>query len=1168
MFNGYFTYFTTFYEKMKTNCFDALNTPLVHGVNLIEASAGTGKTYTLAMLVLRFVVEQNLPIEKILVVTFTKAATEELRERVRLKLAEAKSALKSGENDIFNWFDALPIENSEIERRLQIALLSIDQASIFTIHSFCQKVLREHALESGQLFNAELTDDLALITQSCADDFWRKNIYNRTSSEAAILTTDYKTPDALLKSVDKIGHHVKIYPEKIETVSDVFEKLKPLLETAKIELSCCAEKFEQAFLENKFKKDIPENFAAVQKWLDGESTHFKPEQLNFLTSFGIFEALNGTQFRNTKAISSDERKAEFLEEFALKTDIFDNLKTTLINCNVMFRRELVENLRYEIDLRLLQRNALTFDHLITRLYEALRGENKSQQLIDELRGRFTVALIDEFQDTDDSQWFIFKTLFAAKSQFLYLIGDPKQAIYKFRGADIYSYLNAKHSANAAFTLAQNWRSHPNLVQAVNYLFARKNPFLIEELEFNNVAAANSHEKGAIYFEKNALPPFVLWDLKPTSNNYWSANKGTNKIVETQFCHAVVEEILNLLEENYSLQPQNRRLKPKDIAILVRKNKQAKAFQIALRDAGIPSVLNSTESVFTSKEAKNLYTFLNAAANPTDIEAVKHALTLNWFVSIPDGKTFYKIVNDENALDSWLAKFLNYHAQWQAVGLMAMMHTFLAAENVTSQLAKTHLAERELTNIHHLLELLQEAALDEHLSPPKTLEWLRISITNALAKKSGSNDTQQLRLESDEDAVNIVTMHKSKGLEYPIVFCASLWMPSELWEKDRAACHIDGEMCVDLGSADFEKHRDLALKEQLAEDARMFYVAVTRAKYRCYLAWANVCTKDKVNNSAIAEIFSNDNFGADLPECFAREILYEREKPEGHYSPDIKTDIFHAQTRKRDLRFSPWQMSSYTALSALSKKIVADLPEDKAQEPFEFSPPITLELPRGAHTGNVIHELLENFDFVDLANGKDISKEREKACLRVGLKVARPEIIDELLQNVVQTPLSNDINFCLKNLPQTRFLKEIPFYLATQKINTYEINQLLADEPSFQLLDSKTISGYLTGFIDLICEYENQFYVMDYKSNYLPDYSPETMLDAMREHNYGLQYWLYCVVLHRYLENRLPNYDIDKHFGGVRYLFVRGMKIDAPLSGVFETKPASDKLIALANLFAH
>ncbi|MEI7796041.1 MAG: exodeoxyribonuclease V subunit beta [Methylococcaceae bacterium] len=1164
---------------MKINCFDALNTPLVNGVNLIEASAGTGKTYTLAMLVLRFVVEQNLPIEKILVVTFTKAATEELKERVRLRLADAKRALKhippsppskGGDNTLSNWLDALPIENSEIERRLQIALLSIDQASIFTIHSFCQKVLREHALESGQLFNAELTDDLAQITQCCADDFWRKNIYERSAWEASILTANYKMPDELLKSVDRIGHHVTIYPIEIKNIDALLIELKILFDAAKTNFNDFRETLENDL--DKFTKEskAAKHFVMLNAWLNGESSQIDKKAFDFLTTTGIYDSLK-------KAVL--KKQPTFADDLGINTTLFDDLKTTFDQCGLMLRRELAETLRREIDQRLLERNALTFDHLIIRLDEALRGENKPEQLVEELRARFSVALIDEFQDTDDSQWFIFKTLFAAESQYLYLIGDPKQAIYKFRGADIYSYLDAKHSANASFTLAQNWRSHPNLVQAVNHTFKRDNAFLIEELEFNAVSAANSHEKGAIYFEENPLPPLMLWHALPNSGDSWTAYKGgANNNVEKCFCFAVVEEILKLLQDDYSLQPQNRRLKPKDIAILVRKNKQAKAFQTALRDAGIPSVLNSTESIFTTPEATDLHTLLNALVNPTDIEALKHALTLNWFASIPHGQAFYKLMNDENALDSWLAKCLNYHEQWQKVGLMAMMHTFLAAEKVTPQLAKNHLAERQLTNIHHLLELLQQAALDEHLSPQKTLDWLRIAITNAVAKKTSTNDAQQLRLESDEDAVSIVTMHRAKGLEYPIVFCMSLWMPSELWHDDRAECHIDGKMCVDLGSVDFEQHRKLALDEQRAEDCRMFYVAVTRAKYRCYLAWADVRTKDKPNNSAFAHLFEFENSDAasqqntfldlkrTLPQCFDYQCLFEGEKPDGHYSPEIKTEILHHHTRHRDLRFSPWQMSSYTALSALSRTFTPDLPEDKAREPFENAPPIVLDLPRGSHTGNVVHYLLETFNFADLANGIDISTARDKACLRYGLKVAHPEILNKLLQNVVQKPLSNDANFCLMNLSESDYVKEMPFYLTTQKINTDAINRILADEPTYQTLDSKTINGYLTGFIDLICVYENRYYVMDYKTNYLPDYQPETLLQSMREHNYGLQYWLYSVVLHRYLESRLKDYDIEKHFGGVRYLFVRGMQPEFPLNGIFETQPSSAKLIALANLF--
>lgn len=1156
---------------MKTTFFDAFQTPLFSGVNLIEASAGTGKTYTLAMLVLRFVVEKNFPLEKILVVTFTKAATEELRERVRLRLFEAKQALKSQNSPLFDWLNSLEIENSEIEHRLQIALLSIDQASIFTIHSFCQKVLREHALESGQLFNAQLTDDLVQITQSCADDFWRKQIYLRSASDAAILTIDYQTPDALLESVNKIGHHVKIYPIENKNLDTLLEELNLFKRRAREEFNRCRENFENVL--DSFNKDADKKFLAIGKWLNGETTQIDKNTLKFLTSEGILEALN-------KRKVTAKNQPIFFAKLDLNLEIFDQLARLFYECTLMLRWHLLDTLRREIDQRLLQRNALTFDHLIIRLDEALRGENKSEQLISQLRERFSVALIDEFQDTDSSQWFIFKTLFAAQSQFLYLIGDPKQAIYKFRGADIYSYLDAKHSANAAFTLAQNWRSHPNLVQAVNHIFKRENAFLIGELEFNEVQAANTPENGEIYFENAPLPPFVFWNLLPEENKkFWSANKGTNKTVEEQLRFAVVAEILQLLKSDFALvkSGEKQTLKPKNIAILVRKNKEAKAFQNALRDVGVPSVLNSTESVFTTAQAKQLHTLLNAIAYPTDIDAAKHALTLDWFASISNGNAFYKIVGNETALDAWLTKFLNYHEQWQKFGLMAMMHTFLASENVTSQLAKTPLAERELTNIHHLLELLQEAALDEHLSPQKTLEWLRFSITNALEKKIDSAENQQLRLESDEDAVTIVTMHRSKGLEYDVVFCPSLWHPSELWEKDRAACHIDDEMCVDLGSKDFEKHRALALEEQRAEDARMFYVALTRAKYRCYLAWANVRTKENVNNSAMAHLldfaaedsaFQENhflNFTRLFPECFAYQPLFEPQKSQENYQPETKTAKLTRLNSTRDLRFSSWQMSSYTALSTFSKQNVADLPEDKAQEPQEFSPPIVLDLPRGTHTGNVIHELLENFNFVDLANGTDISTAREKACLRYGLKVAKPEIIDELLQNVAQTPLSENENFCLKNLPPSRCLKEMPFYLATKKINTAEINRILSDEPSYKPLDNKTINGYLTGFIDLICEHENRFYVIDYKSNYLPDYSPQMMLEAMREHNYGLQYWLYCAVLHRYLQNRLPNYDIEKHFGGVRYLFVRGMKPELPLSGVFETKPESQKLITLVNL---
>ena len=239
---------------MKANYFDPVQTELLKGVNLIEASAGTGKTYAIAMLVLRFVVEQGIAIDKVLVVTFTKAATEELKDRVRSRLAEVKRALDGHTDNIdstvIDWLANLGMEPELVKQRLAMALLNIDQAGIFTIHGFCQRVLREHALESGQLFDAELTDDLALIKQACADDFWRRQIYNRSVWEAAVLTAGYKTPDQLLASVDFIADHVSIYP-LVENLDTALKELQRLADLAKIELEQCAKSLMDTFCRPK-----------------------------------------------------------------------------------------------------------------------------------------------------------------------------------------------------------------------------------------------------------------------------------------------------------------------------------------------------------------------------------------------------------------------------------------------------------------------------------------------------------------------------------------------------------------------------------------------------------------------------------------------------------------------------------------------------------------------------------------------------------------------------------------------------------------------------------------------------------------------------------------------------------------------------------------------------
>jgi exodeoxyribonuclease V beta subunit len=1164
---------------MNMHDFNPVQTELLQGVNLIEASAGTGKTYAIAMLVLRFVVERDMKIEELLVVTFTKAATEELKARVRARLAEAKRVLDGRFDDVDSnvtaWLDALDIEPELVRQRLELALLNIDQAGIFTIHGFCQRILKEHALESGQLFDAELTSDLADIKQACADDFWRRQIYNRSAWEVSVLTADYKTPHDLLASVDFIPAHVDVYPSSV-CLDNQLAELKQLTASAGDALDACAISLRNRFADGKFKPSYCDGFEqhiqALGDWLHGRTAQLPDaEALAVLTEDGLMEGLDGRRLRGDK-------KAAYLAELAIDTAPFDALAEAQGAITLTLRRTLLETLHLELDKRLKQMNVMSFDDLITRLSDALHGD-KGELLIAELQQRFKVALIDEFQDTDQSQWFIFSSLFASPDHYLYLIGDPKQAIYKFRGADIYSYLAAQKQARHQFTLGKNWRSHPELVDAVNTLFRRERAFLLEDLAFNAVEAAVPAAERTLCLADHALAPMVLWQLPPSEakSGYWSAGKAADEIRI-----AVINEILQLLSGDYTLARKINddvvagKLEPRDIAILVRTNTQARDYQTALRNAGVPSVLNSTESVFASQEALDLYVLLQAVAHPGEIGLLKQTLALSWFGL--DGRALYELINSETELDARMARFLGYYQDWQQKGLMVMMQHLLAQEGIRTHLSATVMAERRLTNLHHLIELVQQAAVDEHLGINKTLDWLQAAVIRAEQDKSSADD-QQLRLESDEEAVKIITMHRSKGLEYSVIFCPYLWQRSGRLnsEKQLIKCHDDGRVIVDLGSKDFERRRKLAQAEELAEDLRVFYVAVTRAKSRCYIAWADVRSEKAANDSAMAWLlgFGDADFAAQqaIFEALCQSDSFEYRLLElpclvsGSYQHQLAPHDLLPKKRKRSL-YTNWQMSSYTALSSLSLHDAPELPEDKAGEmQRQESEQEKLTLPRGTHTGNVVHELLEHVAFADLARGKDISKLRNQACQRYGLKLETPELIDELLQVVVKTPLSDtDASFRLMNLKESRCLKEMPFYLSMRLIDASQINRILFDTPVFQPLSGKQMCGYLTGFIDLVCEHDGLYYIMDYKTNSLADYENESLAQAMREHNYGLQYWIYTVVLHRYLQKRLPDYRYERHFGGVRYLFVRGMQSDLALSGVYQDRPDLAKVDALAALF--
>ncbi|ATG88652.1 exodeoxyribonuclease V subunit beta [Methylomonas koyamae] len=1168
---------------MAIKAFDAVGGALETGINLIEASAGTGKTYTIAMLVLRFVVERELDIKQLLVVTFTKAASEELKERIRARLAEARRILlnpAAGDDPaVTGWLGGLALDQNRIRQRLELALLDIDQAAIFTIHGFCQRVLAEHALESGQLFDCELSGDVAELKLQCADDFWRRQIYQRPLWQAALLTQTYPTPDALLQSVLRIDLQQNAYPQDTDLEAEL-AALPSLRAEAAAALPAAAAALNNAFADGCFTPSFADGFSArveaLVAWLQ-DPDHDLPD-FDCLNPATLLAGLNGNKFRagKTKPLSAEQQKQQYLDSLNIYCAPFQALADAMRRLPVAFRAALLASLRAELDRRLLRENVLSFDDLITRLAAALDGDNGAL-LAAELRLRFRAALIDEFQDTDAKQWRIFSGVFASAEHYLYLIGDPKQAIYKFRGADIFSYFAAQQRADRRYTLLHNWRSHPHLVQAVNGLFLREKPFLFDALDFTPVMAGRQPGDGSIA----GGAPLVLWQLdkNPGKQEHWTARKGGSGEVSARVLQAVVGEIRHLLAAGRIAEEHGneRPVQARDIAVLVRSNAVAADYQQALLQVGIPAVLNSKQSVFASAQAFELYYVLNAVAAAGQVNVLKQALATPWFGL--DGQQLYRLSRDEAELDAWVSRFQDYLQCWRNQGLLAMVQQLLRRERVEQHLSAQTQAERVLTNIHHLAERLQQAAIDEHLAINKTLDWLRRAIQQS-AQDSGED--RQLRLESDEDAVKIVTLHSSKGLEYPLVFCPDLWRRSDRLKTETALvqCHEHGAMVADLGSAQFGERREQALFEELAEDLRLFYVALTRAKYRCYLNWADVRTKERANDSAMAYLFEFADcdfagqqrvlqaLAAAEPDLFEYRLLPAAAAGEPAELSGVRRDpelplAYRSQTRSLH---SIWQMSSYTALAALSLDQAPELPADKAEESHD-RPAADEALPRGAHTGNVIHSLLETVAFADLAAGRDIGRASAQACLRYGLKLAQPQLLGEVLYRVAATPLEDDAGFCLMHLDPAQCIKEMPFYLSMpSRVDTARINQALAACPAYQALDAKQISGYLTGFIDLVCCYGGRYYVMDYKTNALADYAPSSLLQAMREHNYGLQYWLYSLVLHEYLGQRLPDYDYARHFGGVKYLFVRGMHPDRPASGVFADRPEPDRLAELAEVF--
>lgn len=1182
------------------NPLNTLRFPL-HGERLIEASAGTGKTYTIAGLYLRLLLghgplieegadagqpsahERPLSVTEILVVTFTEAATAELRGRIRGRIHEARLAFMRGQsNDALLAQLLAEVEDHELAaRRLLAAERQMDEAAVFTIHGFCQRMLKQNAFESGALFETEfLTDDSQLRLQAVSD-YWRAEFYPVDKTLASAVRALWPSPAALLREMNGWLDNSELEmrpPPGDETLAARHQVAMSRIAAVKSEWLAQVDEIRRQ-TDGQISRYTGKNYegwlAKIADWAQDEASGYAiPKELE--------------RFGQT-VLEANLKKGGELPTLPLFSEIDALLASRPgIRDLILQRAAVVVRSRMQASKR--QAHQLSFDDLLKDLDGALDSP-LGERLCERIRATYRVAMIDEFQDTDPQQYRIFHRLYGGhKDTALLMIGDPKQAIYGFRGADIFTYIQARRNVSAHYTLGRNWRSSGALVAAVNGLFERaKDPFIYEaDIPFLPVEAQGKSK--ALRLDGETAPVLHCWQLtgQPTFN------KGDYQSKMARATAAEIHRLLTLAREGKAL-IGSEPVKAGDIAVLVRTGAEGKLVQQELARLAIASVyLSNRESVLEQVEAREILLILHACQNPSEERSLRAALATGLFDL--DAKALDELASDERAWESAVQEFMEYRKVWHRRGVLAMLRALLHRRNLASSLLASPYGERRLTNFLHLGELLQQVSseLDGEYA---LLRWLG----EAVNRQSGQDGSQILRLESERKLVQIVTIHKSKGLEYPLVFlpfiCSHRSADTPLYhEADEAG----NRTILDLTGA--EDSLAEADKERLAEDLRLLYVALTRGVYATWLGLAPVRSgngkseKTDLHQTAIGYLLQKGEEGdaatlatalsalaEDLPGVAVGEPSLTRPAPlppEEEQLGEPKVRRFGG-TLERD-----WWISSYSGLAAqghghskgvlanpgFDDEVVTEAAALAAEEPVQAPQPSIFTFPKGARPGTLLHSLFETIDF-ESAAGDSLAQHIATLLAQDGFDESWAQVLQQQVEAVLDTPLETGFGepVRLRDLAPERKQVELEFFLPMGRVTAPALTALCQQHDPLSRdnkpLSFATVQGMLKGFIDLVFEWQGRWYLLDYKSNHLgmspADYSRPALEQAMVEHRYDLQYQLYSLALHRLLSLRLPGYDFDQHFGGVFYLFLRGM----PQGGIFHTRPSRELVLGLDRLFS-
>lgn len=1194
----------------------------LHGARLIEASAGTGKTFTIAALYLRLLLGHGkegaahqvpLTVDQILVVTFTEAATAELRGRIRQRIHEARIAFARGETSdpvLAPLLSDTPNQQAAIEILLQ-AERQMDEAAIFTIHGFCQRMLTQNAFESGSRFQNEFITDESQLKLQVVSDYWRRHFYPLPTVLAAQIQSLWNSPESLLHEIGNYLSGPALSFPRIKLDVDLpalyqqhlarIEKVKSLWNASRSDLF--------SLIDSSGIKRNPYNKTRLPAWLDevhewAASDRNDGQICDKLIRFS----------QSTLTSATDAKKGPVAEHAAFVA--IDELLDNQPEFELIFKYQAIQGCRQLLAQAKQRQAQLSFDDLLSQLEQAI-VQDEEGLLTGRIRQLYPVAMIDEFQDTDPQQYQIFRQIYLDSPQTgWFMIGDPKQAIYGFRGADIFTYIQARNEVTEHYTLETNWRSSNTVIQAVNGIFSfDERPFLYDaDIPFLPVKSSPNADKMHWTVNGKTQPAIGLWLYQPDISQPVAAQDYNQHMA--QHTAYQIHHILSASQQQQALfidkKSQAHSIQAGDIAVLVRTGREGKLIKEALANQGIASVyLSNRDSVFDSEVAQDVLRLLMAVANPSDEYSLRAILASDLFAL--NMAQLDQFNYDENAWENAVNEFEQYHQLWLKRGVLPMMRAMISQRQIAERwLLETH-GERKLTDLLHLSELVQQASLSLE-GESALIRWLAENIE----QHDGEISDQTQRLESERNLVQIITIHKSKGLEYDLVFLPF----ANNFKAAKVAKYYQADKQQTI--LDLSKPDDglaLAEKERLAEDLRLLYVALTRAVYGCIIGLAPLKKGNTKKDESTAHLSA---LGAILQHHQAKEsaglmaacqqmcsdvssieLIDFPNEPTERFAP-LESELPTLQAKRFLASIDrQWRMTSYSSLVKqghhathsqevrtadfdvaidAQKPIDSDAAELKLAQDLHFMPDLEeevladpwsmFEFPRGARPGTFLHTIFERIEFTSQADSPENTQVITDLLQQEQYELQWLPAIQAMIRQVMQTPLDGH-ELRLGDKGPNQRLVEMEFLLPVESLLASQLNRLVKDHDDLSQvagdLGFLPTKGMLKGFIDLVFEHQGKYYILDWKSNHLghsiEDYHPENLKHAMIDHRYDFQYQIYALALHRFLKSRLADYDYQQHFGGVYYLFLRGFAQSGEtdeqskqpeqdtLYGVFSAKPS-------------